>query len=88
MTFAEQRLDRFLCEMAMARADIYYQGIRRGRGTGQGLPKPGIHSLPNQMFDNRSMGRRCSNSHNTHSFDRFTHSVNIYLAQSFNIYHI
>ena len=86
MTFAEQRFDRLGREMAMARADVDDERIWRARGARQRLPESGINRLPNHVFDDSSMWCSCSNDHNATSFDRFSYSVNIYLAKSFNIY--
>ena len=59
MPLAEERLDSLLSEMAMARADVHHERRRRGGGAGQRLAEPGIDGLPDQMFDDRPMGRRC-----------------------------
>ena len=88
MSLAKQRLDCLGGEVAMACADIDNERIGRGRRAGQGLAQSGIDGLSNHVFNNSSMGRGCSNSHNMHSFDRFQVGVNKYLAESLKIYQI
>jgi hypothetical protein len=74
--------------MAMPRADVHNQRIRRACGARQRLAETRIHRLSNHVFDNGSMWSRCGNSHNLHTFDRISLSVNKYLAISSNIYHL
>ena len=58
MPFAEESFDRFRREMAMARADVYDQRIRRGRRTRQRFAEARIHRLPNHMFDDGSIAEQ------------------------------
>ena len=88
MAFAKQRFDRFRREMAVTRADVHDQRIRRGRRARQRFAEARINRLPNHVFDDGSVRSGCSNGHNAASFDLFRHVVNKYLAKSSNIYHI
>lgn len=88
MTFAEESFDRFRREVAMARADVHDQRIRRGRRARQRFAEARINRLPNHVFDDGSVRSGCSNGHNATSFDRLRPFVNKYLAKSSNIYHI
>src|SRR6266545_6142448 len=57
MALAKQGVDRFLRHMAMPCADIDDQRIGRRRRFGQGLAKPGVHGLTNEMLDDGTMRR-------------------------------
>ncbi len=53
--FAEEHFHGLRRQVAVPRADVHDQRIRRSGGSGQGLAKPLINGLPDPMLDDRSM---------------------------------
>jgi hypothetical protein len=89
MPSAKQGFNRFRRQMAMARADIDYQGVRCRRQPRQCLPKPLIHSLSNTMFDDRPMRTIYGIDHNLASnVAKNAKMVKIFLAKYSIIFQI
>src|SRR5205814_310673 len=77
---------RFGREMAMARADVYDQGIWRGCRARKRFAEPGIHRLSNEMFDHGPVRCWRSYCHNGLDFRHESLEVNNYLANYSNIF--
>ena len=63
MIFSEERLDRFLGQMAMPGADIDHMRIGRGGSAGHGFPQPLVDDLSNQMLHHGPVQSAVRRSH-------------------------
>jgi hypothetical protein len=70
MSFAKQRFNGFLGQMAMSGAYVDYQRVRGGRELGQRLAKTLINGLTHQVLDTGPMQILNKRAHNELICDR------------------
>jgi hypothetical protein len=57
VSLAKKNFHRFRRQMAMARADVHHERVRRSRSMRQWLAQPGINGLSNQVLNYSTMWR-------------------------------